>query len=36
LASAASLVVLIFDDPQKGQTIGVGTAASDAPFIGRQ
>jgi hypothetical protein len=36
LTSAASLVVLIFDDPQKGQTAGAGTAASDVVVIERQ
>jgi hypothetical protein len=37
-ASTATLVVLIFDDPQKGQTAGAGTGAvsSDAVFIERQ
>jgi hypothetical protein len=35
-SSTATLVVLIFEDPQKGQTAGAGAAASDAMFIERQ
>jgi hypothetical protein len=35
-ASAAWLVVLILDDPQKGQTTGTGNAVSGAVLIERQ